>query len=96
MAKAYFRFRSVFKERLVESKPTGDGSIEGLAIQAGIDHSPLHHLVTRYHAGDWTLDIARVKAITLKQNLRSPRWKKMSDCSGLSVGAETGAHRRPR
>jgi transposase-like protein len=64
VAKAYRRFSAEFKLRLVESYLAGDGSLKGLATQAGIDHSLLHHWVKRYHAGELTLDIVREEAIT--------------------------------
>lgn len=64
MAKAYRRFSAEFKLRLVESYLAGDGSLKGLATQAGIDHSLLHYWVKRYHAGELTLDIVREEAIT--------------------------------
>lgn len=42
MAKSYRRFSTEFRLRLVESYLARDGSIKGLATQAGIDHSLLH------------------------------------------------------
>ncbi|MCZ8206211.1 transposase [Gemmatimonas sp.] len=56
MAKSYRRFSAEFKLRLVESYLAGDGSIKGLATQAGIDHSLLHYWLNKYRlwVADWT------------------------------------------
>lgn len=64
MAKSYRRFSTEFKLRLVESYLAGDGSIKGLATQAGIDHSLLHYWINKYRAGELTLDVAREESLT--------------------------------
>ena len=43
MRKTYRRFSTEFKLRLVEAFLAGEGSIKGLATQAGINHSLLHY-----------------------------------------------------
>ena len=63
VAKESRRFSTEFKVRLVESYLAGDGSIKGLATQAGIDHSLLHYWVKRDQFGEPTLDVAREEAI---------------------------------
>jgi transposase len=55
MTKSYRRFSTEFKLRLVESYLAGDGSIKGLATQAGIDHSLLHYWINKYRAGGLTV-----------------------------------------
>lgn len=63
MRKTYRRFSSAFKLQLVEAYLAGDGSLKGLAKEAGIDHSLLHYWLRKYHAGELSLDLVREESM---------------------------------
>ena len=59
MRKTYRRFSTEFKLRLVEAFLAGEGSMKGLATQAGINHSLLHYWLGKYREGTLSLDVRR-------------------------------------
>ena len=59
MRKTYRRISTEFKLLLVEAFLAGEGSIKGLATQAGINHSLLHYWLGKYRDGALSLDVRR-------------------------------------
>ena len=59
MRKTYRRFSTEFELRLVEAFLAGEGSMKGLATQAGINHSLLHYWLGKYREGTLSLDVRR-------------------------------------
>jgi transposase-like protein len=49
--KAYRRFSTEFKLGVVEPYLAGEGSLKGLTIMAGVDHSLAHYWLKKQHAG---------------------------------------------
>jgi transposase len=93
VAKAYRRFSAEFKLRLGESYLAGNGSLKGLAFQAGIEHSLLHYWVKRYHAGELTLDIVREEAITEAESKIAALVRKVGQLTMERELLNRGAHR---
>lgn len=57
--KTYGRFSTEFKLGVVEAYLAGEGSLKGLATNAGVDHSLVTYWLTKYHTGELSLDIQR-------------------------------------
>lgn len=59
MRKTYRRFSTEFKLRLVESYLAGDGSMKGLAMKAGINHSLLSYWIGQHREGRLSVELRR-------------------------------------
>lgn len=59
MAKAYRRFSIKFKLEGAEAYLAGEGSFEGLATKADVDHLLVPYSRTKCHAGELSLDLVR-------------------------------------
>ena len=55
--KAYRRFSTEFKFRMVEAYLACEGGLKGLATKAGVDHSLVHYCLKKYHVGELSLDL---------------------------------------
>ena len=95
MRKTYRRFSTEFKLRLVESFLAGDGSMKGLAMQAGINHSHLSYWIGQHREGRLSVELRREEELVEAEEQIAGLERKVGQLT-MELDAKKGAHQRPR